>query len=96
MNRLALKRTKILLNEKNTNLKEIGSELEILQKLKSPYLNEMIESFEFHEKSQQNVTSSYSCIITTFCDVNRIKSTFNILIRYDAILFNRDCLSSIK
>ena len=68
--------TKIIFSEKKCNLKEIDSELEILKKLKSPYLIEMIETFEFHEQLQPQITTTYSCIITPFCDVSKIKSYY--------------------
>jgi serine/threonine protein kinase len=44
------------------NLQSIGSELEILEKLDSPYLMKMIESFLY-----QDQMSTYSCIVTEFC-----------------------------
>jgi hypothetical protein len=72
--------TKILFSGKKCNLKEIGSELEIFKKLKSPYLIEMIETFEFHEQLQLQIATTYSCIVIPFCDVNKIKSYYKITI----------------
>ena len=46
------------------NYQAIGSELEILAKLDSPYLIKMIESFVYHDQ-----LLDYSCIVTEFCDV---------------------------
>ena len=46
------------------NYQAIGSELEILAKLDSPYLIKMIESFVYNDQ-----LLDYSCIVTEFCDV---------------------------
>jgi hypothetical protein len=55
------------------NYQAIGSELEILAKLDSPYLIKMIESFVYHDQ-----LLDYSCIVTEFCDV--ILSPFLIVV----------------
>lgn len=59
--RLAIKMSKIL-----KNYQAIGSELEILEKLDSPYLIKMIESFVHRDHL---LFLDYSCIVTEFCDV---------------------------
>jgi hypothetical protein len=48
------------------NYQAIGSELEILEKLDSPYLIKMIEYFVHRDHL---LFLDYSCIVTEFCDV---------------------------